>query len=112
MEFKHSLLLSLVTAAAAVCISSTIAQSGNHDTSDEGEEQVSGSGTTGSGELPTLPFACHIPASSNLNRGRTNLTQEEREDLMMEGRCYLTCTNQTSLKVNKSAMIDRIFFTH
>ena len=56
-------------------------------------EEFSGSGMR---ELPNVttpgqPSSCHIPASSNLNRGRKNLMEEELEDVMMEGRCYLAC---------------------
>ena len=83
---KFSLLLLLV-AITAIRIHSTNAQNGDdNDTS----EEASGSGMR---ELPTLP-SCHIPASSNLNRVHINLTEEEQEDLMMEGRCYLACTTK------------------
>ena len=80
---KFSLLvLLLLIVTIEIC---TNAQSGeNNDTS-----EASGSGMR---ELPTPP-SCHVPAHSDLNRGRMNLTEEEREDLMMEGRCYLACTN-------------------
>ena len=92
-----SLLLLLLAANVAIQV---LAQSGSltsGDNSDTSEEASSGSGIR---ELPTLPSSsCHVPASSNRTRGRMNLTEEERQDLMMEGRCYLACINQTSLKV-------------
>ena len=77
---RLSLLLLLATAIAAIQICSTLAQNGRdgNDTS----EKFSGSGTPGDS-------SCYIPANSNLNHGRMNLTEEE---LMMEGRCYLACT--------------------
>ena len=79
---RLSLLLLLATAIAAIQICSTLAQSGGdgNDTS----EEFSGSGTGDS--------SCYIPASSNLNHGRMNLTEDEIEDVMTEGRCYLACT--------------------
>ena len=80
---RLSLLLLLATAIAAIQICSTLAQSGG-DGNDTNEE-FSGSGTG-------PDSSCYIPASSNLNHGRMNLTEEELEDVMMEGRCYLACT--------------------
>lgn len=86
---KFSLLLPvLLVTIVAIQIDSTNTQSGDDN---DASGEASGSGMR---ELPTLP-SCHIPAHSNLNRGRMNLTEKEREDLMMEGRCYLACTNLT-----------------
>ena len=86
---KFSLLLPvLLVTIVAIQIDSTNTQS---DDDNDASGEASGRGMR---ELPTLP-SCHIPAHSNLNRGRMNLTEEEREDLMMEGRCYLACTNLT-----------------
>ena len=79
------MLLLLVT-LTAIQVCSTIAQSGGNNNITS--EEASGSGV---GELPT-PQSCHVPLHSDLNRGRVNLTDEEQEDLMMEGRCYLACT--------------------
>lgn len=98
---RLSLLLLSATAIAAIQICSTLAQSGGdgNDTS----EEFSGSGMK---ELPTVttpgqPSSCHIPVSSNLNRGCKNLTEEELEDVMMEGRCYLACTAHNDYMVTE-----------
>lgn len=88
MEIFSLLLPVLLVTIVAIQILSMNAHSGDYN---DISGEASGSGMR---ELPTLP-SCHIPARSNLNRGRMNLTEEEREDLMMEGRCYLACTNLT-----------------
>ena len=80
---RLSLLLLLATAIAAIQICSTLEQSGGDGNG--ASEEFSGSGMGDS--------SCYVPASLNLNRhSRMNLTEEEVEDLMMEGRCYLACT--------------------
>lgn len=80
---KVGLLLLLVT-IAAIQVCGTSAQSGDsNDTS-----EASGSGIR---ELPTPP-SCHIPANSNVDLISANLTEEERKELLLEGRCYLACT--------------------
>ena len=85
------LLLLLATAIAAIQICISLAQSGG-DGSDTSEE-FSGSGMGDS--------SCHIPANSNLNQSRMNLTEDELEDVMMEGRCYLACTAHNSYMVRE-----------
>ena len=82
---KVSLPLLLITIAAIQnLMCGTSAQSGDENDTSE----ASGSGMR---ELPTPP-SCHVPANSNFDHISVNLTEEEREELMMEGRCYLACT--------------------
>ena len=102
-----SLLLLLLATNVAIQVfaqSGSLTSGDNSDTSEELEPAASGSGMR---ELPTPPSSsCHVPVSSNRTRGRMNLTEEERQDLMMEGRCYLACINQTSLKVIGHELVD------
>ena len=37
---------------------------------------------------------CTIPAYSDPGRVNVNLTDEETEQLMVEGRCFLACTTE------------------
>ena len=64
---------------------------GSDDAISSGDDDHGGSETTSS----TLVPMCHAPSYSDVNRIQRNLTQEEREKLVIEGRCYLTCTTLT-----------------
>lgn len=72
---------------------------------------------TGSGEAdlrnsdatPEPPFHldCRIPANASLDSINVNLTQEEREIVELEGRCFLVCAthNQYTNQVKQLTMI-------
>ena len=60
---------------------------------------IAGTGGSGGANLrnsdatPDPPFLleCRIPANASLNSINVNLTQEEREIVELEGRCFLIC---------------------
>ena len=90
---RLTLLLLSAAAIAAIQICSTLAQSGGDIDGNNTSEEFSGSGMGDS--------LCYIPANSNLNHGRMNLTEEELEDAMVEGRCYLACTAHNNYMVTE-----------
>ena len=70
--------LFLLVNIAAVQIGIASAQSGDNDINMNSD---------------ITPVSCHIPAHSNLSRVLQNPNEEEVE---IEGRCYLACTEKVS----------------
>ena len=54
-----------------------------------------GNEDAGSGAQPDIDLRpCHAPAYSDARRIQTNATDDDREKLVNEGRCYLLCTTE------------------
>ena len=90
MSSLSTLLLSavvyiVVTNASA---NSSMRGGGSGDSGPTSEDVFEGSETT------STVTPCHVPAYSDTNRIQRNVTDEERNKLVTEGRCYLTCTTQ------------------
>ena len=52
-------------------------------------------GSSGSGDPSSLmPDFCSIPPYSDPSRISVNPTDQEMEQLMIEGRCFLACTSE------------------
>lgn len=75
----------------------------------------SGSGDYGSilsDREPTIQSAtdeprklCHVPSYADFTRIQKNSTAEERERLVIEGRCFLTCTDSNQFEVGEVGCI-------
>lgn len=90
MSSLSTLLFSIVVCTVVTCASanSRMRSSGSDDSGSSSQGELEGSGAAS--RVPP----CHVPAYSNIQRIQRNVTDEDREKLVTEGRCYLTCTTQ------------------
>ena len=99
-KFSKLLIVIAIVAQCEATATPNIAGGGGAESGDYGEDASGLGPIAATTDVPRL-LCTHVPPYVDFGRVQNNVTDEERELLIVEGRCYLTCTGLDAFDQNE-----------